>query len=161
MHQKARADEHRRHPGPQQVALDHAVPAREEQRGVDGRDRRRQLDDPLDARFCGDVDRARLVVDLPGDVRTGEEEAVAAGERAAHRIGVGQVANGELDAVAEQGGGAVGIADEGPHGVVTLDQLAHDARADVARRSRHQDRHRAPPLLGAMFAFMRKKLSGS
>jgi hypothetical protein len=94
------------------VPLDLAVPVLEDQRRVDGRPRSGQLDDPTHAGRPGEVDRRALVPDLVPDVGAGEEEPVDPVEGPLQRSAVGEVADGELGAVAQQAPGPLRVADE-------------------------------------------------
>ena len=160
-HVGARAQQHPRRPGALQVRLDLAVPVVEHERRVDRGRRAGELDDALDAGGCGGVDRRALVLDLRGRVGAGEEHALRAVQRALERVAVGEVADGELDVLAEHVRGTVAVAHERAHGDAALAQRAHDVRADVAGRAGHENVHRIPPPLGGMLALHEKTLAGS
>ena len=82
-------------------------------------------------------------------------------QRPLERVAVGEVADGELDVVAEHARGLLAVADERAWLDAALAQLAYDVGADVAGRSCHQCSHRVPPLLGGMLALRRKTFAGS
>ena len=99
--------------------------------------------------------------DLVRDVGAGEEEAVGAAQGPLERVAVGEVADGELDVLAQHARGPLGIAHERARRHAALAQLAHDLRADGAGRACHQYVHRVAPLLGGMLALRRKTFAGS
>ena len=82
-------------------------------------------------------------------------------QRALERAAIAEVADGELDVLAEHVRGTVAVAHERPHGDTAPAQRAHDVRADVAGRSGHENGHRIPPPLGGMLALHEKTLDGS
>ena len=143
------------------MALDLAVPALEQQRRVDRGARARELHDAADTGRLRGVDRRALVLDLVADVGARQEEPLDSVERPLERVAVGEVADGELDVVAEHARGLLAVADERAWLDAALAQLAHDVSADGAGRSCHQCSHRVAPLLGGMLALRRNTFAGS
>ncbi len=155
------AQQHPFDAGALEVRLDLAVPVVEDQRRADRGRGAGDLDHALDAGHGGGVDRLALVLDLPGHVAADQEEALDAVQGAVERFVVAEVADGELDVLAEHVRGALGVADERAHGDAAFAQRADDVRADGAGRAGHQYLHRIPPLLGGMLTLRRKTLVGS
>ena len=109
---------------------------------------------PHGPRWRAGACRCHCCVRLLGSRTTKERGAVDDGIDTAHgraeRIGIEQIAHGELDTVAEQVGGTRPIADQGTDVIAALGKALGESATDFSGRSGDEDFHLRNVVIGTL-----------